>query len=557
MAAKDGAYQAGAPEQQSSPTVGRAETRYKQMEQGREPFLRRARQCSELTVPWLIPPQDWTGTQDLYTPFQGIGAKGTNHLTSKLMLSLFPPNSPFIRLKLDGKAEDAAKQADPKMKDDVEAKLADIERKFSAEIETQQYRPYLAQGLKHMIVGGNVLYYFPEKADETGASCRVFRLDKYVIKRSPSGRVLEIVVKEGVSPKALDPEFYAEVAKIAGYEGDDKLCDMYTYIYLEGKVYRICQEVKGLTVPGSEGSYPADKLPWLAMRWHEIDGEDYGRGYVEDLLGDLQTTEGLTQAIFEGSSAAAKLLALVNPNGSTTLKDVTEAPNGSARYGNAEDVTFLRVDKQNDFQVAQTTASAVEKRLAQGFLLNSSAQRSGERVTAEEWRFMIQELEESLGGIYSVLAHTLQLPLAKIIIPRMEKEGKIPTLPKGSVRPVIVTGMEALGRGQDVAKLRDMVGEAIKTWGPEIAMKYIHVDDYFKRLATGVGIDPTGLIKTEEELQAQEQQEAQAAQTQQIMEMVQKLGPAGIKAATEQKGASNGPGDTAQEGGNPVPQSGG
>ena len=43
-----------------------------------------------------------------------------------------------------------------------------------------------------------------------------------------------------------------------------------------------------------------------------VDGEDYGRGRVEEFLGDLQSLESLTQAITEGSAAAAKVVFLVS-----------------------------------------------------------------------------------------------------------------------------------------------------------------------------------------------------------------------------------------------------
>jgi hypothetical protein len=471
------------------------------------------------------------------------------------MLTLFPPNSPFARLKLDGKAEDQAKQQDPKLTAKVEKQLAYMERKISAKVETQQYRPKLAEGIKHMIVGGNALYHFPEQKDvETlDASVRVFRLDKYVIKRDPAGNLMEIVVKEQVSPKSLDKEFYSEISKIVGYKGDDKTCDLYTYTYLEDDKFVGFQEVHGLQVPGSEYSYPKDKLPWLALRWHVIDGEDYGRGYVEDLLGDLQSTEGLTQAIVEGSAIAAKTLFMNNPNGSTKARDIERANNGAVISGNALDVTVLRVEKQSDFQVAQATSEKIERRLAQGFLLNSSAQRQGERVTAEEWRFMIQELEESLGGIYSIFAHTLQLPLVHLIMPRMQESDELPAFPKGTVRPIIVTGLEALGRGNDLQKLKEFVGDAIQTLTPQIAQRYLNISDYLNRLATGAGIDPDGLVKTEEEIQQMLEQEAQAQQQAQMQELITKLGPAGIKAATE--GAKNG-GQSPEASNGAVPQPG-
>ena len=121
-----------------------AQSRYISMETNRRPFLDRARQCSELTLPYLIPPEGWTGMSELYTPFQGIGSRGTNNLASRLMLTLFPANSPFARMRINGRAEDQAKVADPKLKTEIEAQLADIERKtFLVAIETEKDRAFV------------------------------------------------------------------------------------------------------------------------------------------------------------------------------------------------------------------------------------------------------------------------------------------------------------------------------------------------------------------------------------------------------------------------------
>lgn len=533
-------YPADTSKQNDNESVATAQARYTAMETNRRPFLDRARQCSELTLPYLIPPEGWTGQSELYTPFQGIGSRGTNNLASRLMLTLFPANSPFARLRINGKAEDLAKQADPKLKTEIEAKLADIERKIGVKVETEQMRQHLFESLKHLIVGGNVALYFPEK--EGGV--RVFHLDRYVCKRDPSGHLLEIITKESVSPEALDSKFYESLDKEAGKEGaHDKTLDIYTRVWLADGEWKICQEVKGKIVPGTEGTYPEDKLPWIVLRWNKIDGEDYGRGFVEDLLGDLKSAEGLSQSIIEGSAAAAKVLFLTNPNGVTKKDDIEKAPNGSVRNGNAADVTVLHMDKFNDFKVALESLFNVEKRLSQQFMLNSSVQRQGERVTAEEMRFMIRELEEGLGGIYSVLAHELQLPLVKLLKWRMEKSNEIPTLPKDTVRPVIVTGLEALGRGNDLQKLREYIGEAIQTLTPPVAIKYLNITDYLSRLATGAGIDPTGLVKSKEELDAQAKADAEAQQQQMMQDAINKLGPSVIKSGADlTKGMTNGEG---------------
>jgi hypothetical protein len=46
---------------------------------------------------------------------------------------------------------------------------------------------------------------------------------------------------------------------------------------------------------------------------------------------------------------------------------------------------------------------------------------------------------------------------------------------------------------------------------------------------TGAGVDPTGLVKTEEEIQLQMQQEAQAQQMAEMKDLIGKLGPHAIK----------------------------
>ena len=41
---------------------------------------------------------------------------------------------------------------------------------------------------------------------------------------------------------------------------------------------------------------------------NHVDGESYGRGRVEEFIGDLKSLEALSQALVEGSAAAAKVV---------------------------------------------------------------------------------------------------------------------------------------------------------------------------------------------------------------------------------------------------------
>ena len=102
-----------------------------------------------------------------------------------------------------------------------------------------------------------------------------------------------------------------------------------------------------------------------------ISAENYGRSYVEEYLGDLISLEGLSKAIVEGSSASAKTLFMVAPNGTTRAKALAESENGSIIEGSANDVSVLQVGKFPDFRVAEATMSKIEQRLSYAFLLLS------------------------------------------------------------------------------------------------------------------------------------------------------------------------------------------
>lgn len=511
------------------------EARYQRLESDRLTFLNRARRCAELTIPTLIPPASHSKSTIYYTPWQGIGARGVNNLASKLLLSLLPPNSPFFRLEVDDftLAEMAGK---PDARAKVEEGLNKIERAVQSEIEGTGMRSPIFLALKNLIVGGNYLIYLPKEGGVRG-----YRLDSYVVKRDIKGNVLEIIAKDEVSPLALTAEERAIIDKDEATErteddfDDDALENVcvYTRLYRDDSHWILYQEIEGERIPGSEGKWPLDKSPMIALRWTTIENEDYGRSYVEEYLGDLVSLEGLSKAIVEASAAAAKVVFLLNPNGVTRLRDLTKAESGDIVIGQKQDIDSVQTDKQADMRIAYEAAKTITDRLSAAFLMNQSVQRQAERVTAEEVRFMASELEDALGGVYSILSQEFQLPLVIRIMDRMTKMKKLPTLPKGVVKPVIVTGLEALGRGHDLNKY-NLFMKALEPLGPQVLAQYFNPGDYISRVATSLGIDAAGLVKSEEQLQMERQQAQQAQQMQMMSEMAGKGIPNAVKGISDQ-----------------------
>lgn len=486
--------------------------RYSQLEAERETFLNRGRRAAELTIPAILPKAGHTASSDFPTPFQAVGARGVNNLASKLLLALLPPNSPFFRLSID---EATLALIAQNKRGAMEKGLSKIERTAMQEIETSAMRVPVYEALRQLIVAGNALMYVPP-----AGGIRVFRLDRFVVKRDAMGNVLEMITKESVSPQMLP-----EAAKALLTDPDDKgqrNLDLYTYCYIQDGFWHLMQEVDGKIVPNSMGNVPADKCPFIPLRFIRVDGEDYGRGYIEEYFGDLSSLEALSQAIVEGSAAAAKILFMVRPNGTTKMKTLAEAPNGAFVQGNKDDVTVLQLEKQADLRIAQETAKSIAERLAFAFLLNTSVQRDAERVTAEEVRFMAQELESALGGVYSILSQELQYPLIKNILSRLENQGKMPPMPKDTIKPQIITGMEALGRGQDLNKLA-MFLKYLQPLSPDIIAREVNISDYIDRLGASLGIDTDGLIKTPEQKLAEQQAMAAQQRSMQMQEMMKEV----------------------------------
>jgi hypothetical protein len=534
------------------------EKRYDMLEADRLTFLDRARRCAELTIPTLIPPAGHSKSTQYYTPWQGIGARGVNNLASKLLLALFPPNAPFFRLEIDDFTANELSRNNGRQI--VDEGLSKIERAIMSEIESSGTRSPAFMAFKHLIIGGNVLLSLPKDG------VRIFRLDNYVVKRDVQGNVLDCIARDELSPNALGVKernllasAYEAEEKAKGKDGEtgakdegaspDRTVKLYTRWYRTDPahgpaMWRGYQELNGIKVPGSFGQWPIDKPPFMALRWTAVEGEDYGRSYVEEYLGDLISLEGLSKAIVEGSAVAARVVYLLNPNGLTKLDSFRSAENGDVIIGKEGDVTAVQSQKQADLTIASNAAKEIQNRLAQAFLMNSSVQRQAERVTAEEVRFMASELEDALGGVYSILAQEFQHPFVVRVMDRMTKAKKLPTLPKGVIKPVIITGLEALGRGHDLQKYTTLL-QVLQPLGPEVMAQYLKPAGFISHVATSLGIDPADIIKSADELAAEQKQMEAMKQQQMLGDIAGKAAPALVKSASDQSMA------TAEE---PAPQ---
>lgn len=502
----------------NSPTNSTVAGRWELLNGYRSAFLQRCRECAKLTVPSLLPDDNVDSSNDaLPIPYQSLGAKAVNNLAAKLLLTLFPPNTSFFRLDPDPISVEELKDelGDQGFKQQIEKQLRVFERMSTQDFEAKAMRAKMFKVLRHLVTIGNVLLEL-----EDDGKLKVYRLDKYVTIRKPNGELKEAIIQEMITyddiPEGIETNPIAKMPK----DPNTEIVPLYTHILLQGNTWHVDQECCGVMVPDSEATYPKDKLPFLALTWQLNDGENYGRGHVEENLGDLVAYDSLRQSILEGASAAAFFLIFVKPNGTTKMEDIQGASNGAVKQGNADDVSVLHADKAHDFKIAFDQAAELRENIGQAFLLTDSIQRNAERVTAEEIRLMAQELESTLGGIYSVLGVELQKPFCRLLMANQAKRGKLPGIPDG-VETTITTGFDALGRGHDLQRLREFRDEVVNlaqaTGSPQEASMLINTNNFVSRVATAMGLDTDGLVPSQEEI---EQRRAAMNQQAQMSEMM-------------------------------------
>ena len=485
-----------------------AHERYDQLRSDRSQFLDMARVAADLTLPYLIKGEEeyQTGPRVLKTPWQSVGAKGVVTLASKLMLALLPPSGSFFKLQISDGSVD---QFDPQVKSEMDLSFSKIERIIMEEISASDDRVTIHQALKHLVVAGNALIFMDKK------KLKLFPLNRYVVDRDGNGNVLEIVTKERISRKIAKkifptfPERKPNSVGDDGEKGDDDV-DVYTHVIRENNRFVWHQEIDGMKVPKSEGKAPIDTTPWLPLRFNTVDGEMYGRGRCEEFIGDLKSLEALSQALVEGSSVAAKVIFTVSPSSTTKPATLASAGNGAIVQGRPDDIQAITVGKTADFRTAYEMAGTLEKRLADAFLILQV--RNSERTTAEEVRMTQMELEQQLGGLFSLLTVEFLVPYLNRKLSIAQKSGKIPRLPEKFVEPTITAGLNSLGRGADRESLSMFLQTLAQNMGPEVMLQYIVPEEVVKRFAASVGIDVLNLVKTPEMVQQAEQKKFQQAQ---------------------------------------------
>lgn len=484
--------------------------KYEELKADREDYIDRAEVSAELTIPAIFTEDNFQSSDDLTKNYsQSYGAKLVNNLTGKLIQALLPPNLSFFKLDptpeamlaVAGTTVNGTQQLDESKAVEAMKTIASNERKIIKDIEKSDIRKHYYSAVRLGIIAGEGLVEELEQAEH-----RVFNIKNYVVKRSPTGKVLLLIIREETSYEALEQDQQSLVPE------SDRDGEIYIYTVVhfdEGKYKRqiFIQDAEY----GTETTYGAKfkSTPYNIVGWHLEQGEHYHRGFVElTAIADLNEFDKTQRSLSEYNAIVSKMIGLVDPNGVTDIKDLIDTPNGEFRIGKKDDVDFVQANKTNDIQYVFNYWTQLRSSLAEMFMMTSGAVRDSERTTALEVQQLVLELEASFGGTYSVWAEDIQKPIVEKSMKRVKVDLE------GDVDLIITTGVQALGKSTELNKIYTMLDgytRVAQLVGLERVQAELDVNALLKDIAINSGVIDKNYLLTPNQKGAQNSQAKQDA----------------------------------------------
>lgn len=477
---------------------------FAELDSRRSTKLTRCEELSRLTIPGLYPKSGWTETMDLPDLYSSVTARGIMSLASRMVSAIYPLNQmPFFQHEIDMQMVPQGADTTQQMQ-----QLSRLDKKIMEKLQSSNLRQELFVLMQHLIVLGDALWF---QSDDY--MFRVYRLDQYVVVRYPDGGIKKIIVRDWIDPKAIPEHWtgYPTTSQTtnAGYliQGPTSRHEpCYTEIewYAEEGKWEVEKEFRGVIV--EEGEYEVS--PYAPQVWSRIAGEDYGRSLVEEHVGDIRSMEALSKSMIEMAAANAEFRIGVDPTGITEVSDLVDSQNGDFVPARQADIFTVQLAKQADLGPVVMARQELAANIGRTFLLQSAVQPTGDRVTATQIREIAQELDQALGGIFSGISRDVQIPIVKRTMFLLAKDKLIPkeiiklTKPGGILSMKVRTGLEALNR--------EVQNSQLVQWAQVVAqipnaMQVVNWDNWLTRFTHSFGMDTAGLVKTPEQIQAEQQ----------------------------------------------------
>lgn len=493
--------------------------------------IERVKEFTDLTIPRLFPAADYEN-QNLPEPYESIPGKGCVQLASKISNALIPLNGiPFFSLDLG--IPDLEDRIPDQEEERIMSDLRGLERYLHERLWSTNIREALFHCALHLVVVGDVCLHITDNWE-----FYFYPLSQYVVERDRYGKPNKGIIMEYVNSDAIEPELAGINNGMARSSIPQNLGSMtqgskiephYTKIQwnYSKQEWDITKEFRGVQY----SEYSSQLSPYLFLVWNRMGCENYGRSYVEENIGSIRTLHGLAEAFIKLSAVAAKILPYVDPVGITNVQDLVDADDLEFVSARQQDVGFLQANPVPQMEIIFNALTEKRQEIRQAFLMDTATALQGERVTATQVQAALQEMERTLGGVFTNILRDFQLPLILYSITLFAEEGLLTpeilaVLGSGFVNIKIKTGLDSIGREMETNKLQAMLQMFSNI--PEMVQVF-DLQSLARRVIENMGVDSKGIVKSQEQIE----QERQLAMQQQL---AMQAGQAGINAAASAAG---------------------
>lgn len=518
------------------------------------PTLTRARQCAALVDPTILPPENWDNDSRLPQTYQSMGSRGIMNIVGAVSFAMYPPGAPWAEL-----IPSPAYQYNPDVPD--EDKQAFAEQLFLVEMVIENLLSSNSMAAGHRSQAGqrrrrsafrsqklaslNQLFVTGDSLEQITDDFRiiVYNRDQYVTRRDTAGNVLYHIVREQIDPLSLSDEQFAATGLQRGELDESahkRMTDIYTRCEWQprDRVWKIEQEVNGNTI--NERTEP--ESPFLSTPLRLTPGRHYGEGFVSVLRGDLHALDTLNKRILDMAGLAAKQHPAIDRGSQLNWNQLVELESGqpimgaNVRGGVVQDIAMVSFTDVRDFSMVTEAANRLTAHLAQAMLIESQIQPQKERVTAAQIQRIAQELEGSLGGIYTPLVEDQHIPMLRRILYVLRRDKIIKWFNEDDIEIHSLTGLNAVARQQEFTSLVQFT-QAVSSLGPE-ALRRINIGALVDAFQKRLNMYEPGLVKDEEDVRREANE---ALQQQAALEAAKQAssaaGDIAVNAAEQQIGA--------------------
>lgn len=300
----------------------------------------------------------------------------------------------------------------------------------------------------------------------------------------------------------------------------------------------IVVEVKGKRVVRESGFH---EFPCACPRWMRIPNSAYGVGPVYDALPDIRMLNELKAMELAGADVAISGMWIAEDDGVLNPRTITIGPR-KVIVANSVD-SMKPLNSGANYQLSEMLVDKLTASIRKTLMSDQLQPQDGPAMTATEVHVRVQLIRQLLGPIYGRLQAEYLRPMVERCFGLALRAGALGQLPQSLAgREFAVKYVSPMARAQ---KLEDVtaIERLFQNIGALAAAKqdptvFDRLDDAAAIRITGEGLGvPSGVVRSDDEVQAIREQRAQAQQEAQAKAAQQQAMQTGMDAAAKQQAA--------------------